>query len=194
MGIIWGAVTGRAPGLSGASSAARGIGIAKIRRKRQAQHQQGRHPVDAGIKASPMQWVFLVLGLGAALVELHTGTFYLAAAAAAALLTALIGFWIRGDLLIFVFVLLCAILMAAVMMYRRHRARGKDLADFDIGQTVTIRSVSPQGNCLMVSYRGVNWDAVMEDGSVLAPGGTAIIMRKTDKLLHLALPPEIAQT
>ncbi len=32
-----------------------------------------------------MQWVFLVLALGAALVELHTGTFYLAAAAAAAL-------------------------------------------------------------------------------------------------------------
>lgn len=141
-----------------------------------------------------MQWVFLVLALSAALVELHTGTFYLAGAAAAALLTTLIGFWIRGDLLILVFVLLCAILMGAVMLYRRHRARGKDLADFDIGQTVTIRSVSPQGNCLTVSYRGVNWEAVMEDGSVLAPGGTAIIMRKTDKLLHLALPPGMAKT
>ena len=34
----------------------------------------------------------------------------------------------------------------------------------------------------------------MEDGSVLAPGGTAIIVRKTDKLLHLALPPEMART
>jgi hypothetical protein len=34
----------------------------------------------------------------------------------------------------------------------------------------------------------------MEDGSVLAPGATAIIMRKTDKLLHLALPPEMKQT
>jgi membrane protein implicated in regulation of membrane protease activity len=160
----------------------------------QAQHQQGRHPADAGKKGSPMQWVFLVLAVGAALVELHTGTFYLAAAAVAALLTALTGFWIRGDLLIFVFVFLCAILMAAVMLYRRHWARGKDLADFDIGQTVTIRNVSPQGNCLMVSYRGVNWDAVMEDGSVLAPGGTAIIMRKSDKLLHLSSPPETAQT
>lgn len=140
-----------------------------------------------------MQWVFLVLALLAALVELHTGTFYLAGAAAA-LLTALTGFWIRGDLLIFVFVLLCAILMGAVMLYRRHRAHGKDLADFDIGKTVTIRSISPQGNRLMVSYRGVDWEAVMEDGSVLAPGGSAIIMRKTDKLLHLALPPEMART
>ncbi len=142
-----------------------------------------------------MQWVFLVLALGAALVELHTGTFYLAAAAAAALLTALTGFWIRGDLLIFVFVILCAILMAAVMSYhRRHRVQGKDLADFDIGKTVTVRSVLPQGNRLLVSYRGVDWEAVMEDGSVLAPGGTAIIMRKSDKLLHLASPPETAQT
>jgi len=33
----------------------------------------------------------------------------------------------------------------------------------------------------------------VEDGSVLAPGDTAIIMRKTDKLLHLALPPGVAQ-
>jgi membrane protein implicated in regulation of membrane protease activity len=158
------------------------------------QPQQGRHPGYAGKKASPMQWVFLVLALGVALVELHTGTFYLAAAAAAALLTALTGFWIRGDLLIFVFVFLCATLMGVVMLYRRHRALGKDLADFDIGQTVTIRSISPQGNRLLVSYRGVDWEAVMEDGTVLDPGDTAIIMRKSDKLLHLASPPETAQT
>jgi membrane protein implicated in regulation of membrane protease activity len=141
-----------------------------------------------------MQWAFLVLGLLAALVELHTGTFYLAGIATAAVLTTLIGFWIRDDLLIFVFVLLCAILMAAVMLYRRHRARGNELADFDIGQTVTISSVSQQGNSLMVSYRGVNWHAVMADGSVLAPGATAIILHKTDKLLHLALPPEATQS
>jgi len=135
-----------------------------------------------------MQWVFLVLALCAALAELHTGTFYLAGVAAAAFLTVLVGFWIRGDLLIFAFVILCVILMAAVMLLRRHRGRSKELADFDIGQTVTVRGVSPQGNCLIVSHRGVNWEAVMEDGSVLAPGATAIIVRKTDKLLHLALP------
>ena len=80
------------------------------------------------------------------------------------------------------------------MLLRRLRARSKDLADFDIGQTVTVRGVSPQGNRLMVSYRGVNWEAVMEDGSVPAPGATAIIVRKTDKLLHLALPPKAART
>lgn len=132
--------------------------------------------------------------MSAALAELHTGTFYLAGVAAAAILTALLGFWVRGDLLIFAFVVLCAILMAAVMLLRRHRARTKDLADFDIGQTVTIREVLPQGNCLTVSYRGVNWQAVMEDGSVPVPGSTAIIKRKTDKCLHLALRHDMAQT
>lgn len=136
-----------------------------------------------------MQWAFLVLALFASLVELHTGTFYLAGVAAAAFLTALIAFWIRGDLLIFVFVFLCAILAAAIMLYRRRRTRGTPLTDFDIGQTVTIRGVSPQGNHLTVSYRGTIWEAAMEDGSVLVPGSTAIIVRKTDKLLHLALSP-----
>jgi hypothetical protein len=53
---------------------------------------------------------------------------------------------------------------------------------------VTILDVPPSGNRLTVIYRGVNWQAVMEDGSVPAPGSTAIIKRKTDKLLHLALP------
>jgi membrane protein implicated in regulation of membrane protease activity len=135
-----------------------------------------------------MQWVFLVLALLAALAELHTGTFYLATVAAAALLASLMGFWIRGELLIFAFVVLCAIPTAAIMLSRRHRARATGLADFDIGQTVTIRDVPPPGNCLTVSYRGANWQAVMEDGSVPAPGSTAIIKRKTDKLLHLAMP------
>jgi len=141
-----------------------------------------------------MQWAFLILALLAALVELHTGTFYLAAVAAAALLTTLIGIWIQDDWLIIVFLLLCAALMAVVMLFRRKLARTKTLADFDIGQTVSVHSVSPQGNRLSVSYRGTNWDAVMDDGAVLAPGDTAIIKRKTDKLLHLVVPPKAART
>jgi membrane protein implicated in regulation of membrane protease activity len=141
-----------------------------------------------------MQWAFLVLAVVAALIELHTGTFYLAAVAAAALLTTVIGFWIRDDLLILVFLLLCAILTGAVVVWRRTGTQSKTLADFDIGQRVTIRSVSQQGNRLVVSYRGANWDAVMDDGSARVPGDIAVIKRKTDKLLHLASPPEAART
>jgi membrane protein implicated in regulation of membrane protease activity len=140
-----------------------------------------------------MQWSFLVLAVLAALIELHTGTFYLAAVAAAAVLTTLVGFWVRDDLLIFVFVLLCATLAVAVMLLRRTWAQRKGLADFDVGQSVSIRGVSPHGDRLLVSYRGTNWEAVMDDGSVPAPGDTAIIKRKTDKLLHLASLPKVAQ-
>jgi membrane protein implicated in regulation of membrane protease activity len=141
-----------------------------------------------------MQWAFLVLALLAALSELHTGTFYLAAVAAAALLTSVIGFWIHDDLLILVFLVLCAILIGAVVVWRRTGMQSKALADFDIGQSVTISSVSQQGNRLVVRYRGVSWDAVMDDGSARAPGDLAVIKRKTDKLLHLASPPEAART
>lgn len=141
-----------------------------------------------------MQWVFLVLALWAALVELHTGTFYLAAVAVAGVLTALIGFWIRDDLLIVVFLALCAVMMAAVMLFRRKSTHSGPLADFDIGQSVSVQGVSQQGNRLTVSYRGTNWEAVMDDGAVIAPGDIAIITRKTDKLLHLALSPKGART
>jgi membrane protein implicated in regulation of membrane protease activity len=145
-------------------------------------------------KAAPMQWVFLVLAVLAALSELHTGTFYLAGVSVAALFTTVIGFWLRGDWLIFVFVVLCAALMIAVLLLRRHHGRSRSLADFDIGQIVTVRDVSPQRDRLTVNYRGTNWEATMEDGSVLAPGDVAIIARKTDKLLHLVIPPKAART
>ena len=135
-----------------------------------------------------MQWVFLVLAVWAALVELHTGTFYLAAVAAAALATSAAGFWVSGDLLIVVFVGLCAVLLPAVHLWRRSWVTHKALADFDVGQSVSVRGVSQPGNRLMVSYRGANWDAVMDDGSIPQPNAIAIITRKTDKLLHLTLP------
>jgi membrane protein implicated in regulation of membrane protease activity len=141
-----------------------------------------------------MQWVFLVLAVWAALVELHTGTFYLAAVAAAALATSAAGFWVSGNLLIVVFVGLCAVLLPAVHLWRRSWVTHKALADFDVGQSVSVRGVSQPGNRLMVSYRGANWDAVMDDGSTPTPGDTAVIARKTDKLLHLVLPPKPVQT
>jgi membrane protein implicated in regulation of membrane protease activity len=141
-----------------------------------------------------MQWAFLVLAVLAALVELNTGTFYLAGVAAAALLTTLIGFWLRDDWLIFVFLLLCLLLTVIVMLFRRNLRPGKGLVDFDIGQIVSVCGMSPHGDRLSVSYRGANWEAVTDDGSVLVPGDIAIIVRKTDKLLHLALPPAAAPT
>ena len=141
-----------------------------------------------------MQLGFLVLALLSVLIELNTGTFYLAAVAAAALITAVTGFWIRDDLLIIVFLLLCAVLLGAVTLARRTWTRRRPLADFDIGQRVSVRSVSPHGDRLLVTYRGTDWEAVMDDGAAPAPGDIAIIARKTDKLLHLVPPRKVAQT
>ncbi len=136
-----------------------------------------------------MQWAFLVLGLLAAMAEMHTGTIYLAGVAAAALLTAGSGFWLPGNWLIFVFVVLCAAVTILVMLTRRRRMLGQKLVDFDIGQTVSVRDVSHPDNRLIVTYRGTIWEATMEDGAAVAPGDNAVIVRKTDKLLHLVRPP-----
>lgn len=136
-----------------------------------------------------MQWVFLIAGLLAALAEMHSGTFYLAGIAAAALATAGLGFWITGTPLVVAFVVLCAALTVLITITRKRRTLGHDLADFDLGQSVTIRTIGQPGNRLSVNYRGTQWDAVMDDGSTPAPGDNAVIKRKTDKLLHLVAPP-----
>ncbi len=134
-----------------------------------------------------MQWVFLVLGLVAALSELSSGTFYLAGVAVAAFLTALGGFWVRPDWLPVGFLVVCLVLAYPVVLLRRRLAAGgRTLPDPDVGQIVTVVSVSEESGRLVVSYRGSRWDAVMDEGVVVGPGQVAIITGKTDKLLHLA--------
>jgi membrane protein implicated in regulation of membrane protease activity len=134
-----------------------------------------------------MQWVFLVLGLVAALAELNSGTFYLAGVAVAAFLTAVGGFWVRPDWLPVGFLVVCLVLAYPVVLLRRGLAvGGRALPDPDVGQIVTVVSVSEESGRLVVSYRGSRWDAVMESGKMPAPGQVAVIERKTDKLLHLA--------
>lgn len=143
--------------------------------------------------APPMQWVFLVLALWAALVELHTGTFYLAAIAAVALITVVLGFWVHPELLLFVFVTGCVAALALVWIYRRQLPRGRGLPDLDAGQDVTVISIAPGGTRLVVTYRGTRWDAVMDDGPPPAVGEVARITRKTGNVLHLAAPSGPAQ-
>ncbi len=133
-----------------------------------------------------MQWVFLVLGLVAAIAELNSGTFYLAGVAAAAFLTALSGLWIRADWLPVAFLLFCIGLLPAVLLLRRRLSRGRTLPDPDVGQIVTVVSISEGSGRLVVSYRGSRWEGVLERGKMPEPGQSATITHKTDKLLHLA--------
>lgn len=134
-----------------------------------------------------MQWVFLVLGLAAAIAELNSGTFYLAGVAAAAFLTSLSGFWIPADWLPIAFLVFCVGLWPAVLLLRWQLSRGQTLPDPDLGQRVTVVSVSEEGSGrLVVSYRGSRWEAVLDWGKMPEPGQSATIIDKTDKLLHLA--------
>jgi membrane protein implicated in regulation of membrane protease activity len=136
-----------------------------------------------------MHWVFLVLALLAALAELHTGTFYLAAVAAVALVTYLLGLRLDEEILIFVFAGGC--ILAAIMVWawhrRRHRHRG--LGDFDMGQEVTVASILPRENRLTVSYRGTRWDAILDDGPPPPVGSVLWIRRKQGSILHLVRKP-----
>ncbi len=136
-----------------------------------------------------MQWIFVVAGLLAALAEMHTGTIFLAGVAVAAFASAGLGYWITGTALVEIFAALCVAITVAIALVRGKRARGGDTIDFDIGQTVSVSRIGEPGHHLIVTYRGVEWSAAMDDGSAPQPGDNAVIARKTDKLLHLVASP-----
>ena len=135
-----------------------------------------------------MQWAFLVLALWAALLELHSGTFYLAAIATVALLTFVLGFWVREDLLLMVFVAGCLGGLGLIWVWRRSLPRGRGLPDLDAGGEAIVTAIGPEDDRLVVTYRGTRWDAVMEHGPPPAIGTPVRITRKTGSLLHLAAP------
>jgi len=135
-----------------------------------------------------MQWLFLVLGLLAALAELHATTFYLSAVAIAAIATAIAGIWLAPAYLPLLFLALCIALLPAALLLRRRLSTARPLPDPDIGQTVTVLEVAPDARHLSVSYRGSRWEAVMESGAPPLPGEAAVITARTDKLLHLTGP------
>jgi membrane protein implicated in regulation of membrane protease activity len=137
-------------------------------------------------RALALQWVFLVLGLVAAIAELNSGTFYLAGVAAAAFFTSLSGLWIREDWLPIAFLVFCIGLLPLVLLLRRRLSWGRTLPDPDVGQIVTVVSISEESGRLVVSYRGSRWEGVLERGKMPEAGQSATITRKTDKLLHLA--------
>lgn len=138
-----------------------------------------------------MQWGFLVLALLAALGELHTGTFYLAAVATAALLAALLGFWLPDPMLILAFAAIAAaLILVLALTSRRRRSLWHDPLDLDAGESVTVLEAPGPDGTLGVLYRGTRWRARMEEGQAPPAGAQAVIRRRRDKLLLLAtLPP-----
>ncbi|WP_298172898.1 hypothetical protein [Acidithiobacillus sp.] len=138
-----------------------------------------------------MFMVYVVIAFVAGLVELFTGTFYLAAVALAALFTAITGLLLPGTVLHWFFLGFCLVLLPTGL-WLRHRlaAKTKDLGDFDLGQGVDVVSGPDSNQQYSVRYRGAEWLAVVDDGPSPCPGDRAVIIAKTDNLLHLGVLPQ----
>lgn len=136
--------------------------------------------------APDMQLIFLGLALAAALVELSTGTFYLAAVALIALITAALGFLLPDNDLILVFLVGSLIALALVRSWHRRQARKPGLPDLDAGQRVMIAGHGASADHVVVTYRGTRWDGVMLDGARPIIGSEAVIIRKLGSQLQLA--------
>lgn len=133
-----------------------------------------------------MQWAFLILALLAGLSELHTGTFYLAAIAAVAFVTFLLGFVLPDEALLMTFLGGLVVAVGLVWFIRRRFARRTGLRDLDLGQPVRVDAVEPATGRLVVHYRGTRWDAEMAAGAAPAPGGMARIVGHNGNRLRLA--------
>lgn len=138
-----------------------------------------------------MLFVYVILAFVAGISELFTGTFYLAAVALAALFTAITGLILPGTVLHWVFLGYCLVLLPAGMWLRHRLARkAQGLTDFDLGQGVEVIGGPDQNEHYTVHYRGSEWMAVVDDGPAPSPGDRAVIIGKTDNLLHLGVLPQ----
>ncbi|MDD2750964.1 MAG: NfeD family protein [Acidithiobacillus sp.] len=137
-----------------------------------------------------MLYIYVIIAFVAGISELFTGTFYLAAVALAALFTAITGLVLPGAVLHWVFLGFCLVLLPAGM-WLRHRLAGKSqgLTDFDLGQGVDVIRGPDQNEHYTVRYRGSEWMAVVDDGPAPCAGDRAVIVGKTDNLLHLGVLP-----
>ncbi len=137
-----------------------------------------------------MLFVYVIIAFVAGMAELFTGTFYLAAVALAALFTAITGLLLPGTVLHWVFLGFCLVLLPAGTGLRHYLAgKTKDLADFDLGQSVDVVRGPDQNEQYTVRYRGSEWIAVVDDGPAPCAGDRAVIVGKTDNLLHLGVLP-----
>ena len=134
----------------------------------------------------------IVLGASLAVLEMHTLTIYLLAAAAACLAGGAVALAGDGP----VWVLSAMAVTGAVALPLAHWARGRlknrasgDVSKEDTGHSVTV--VEAEGGILRVAYRGSTWDARLRDSSaaVPQPGRTLIISAREGSTLVLEPPP-----
>ena len=108
-------------------------------------------------------WIWVIGGIGLAIAELMSGTFYLLVLGIAALVAGGVA-WFGAPFLAQVIVA-GAIAVAGVFWIRsrRHALASPDMAPLDVGQPVTLQSwVSQADRAARVMYRDALWDAVID--------------------------------
>ena len=145
-----------------------------------------------GVDVKIIGVVLLVLSTGLILLEMHTLTVYLLAAAAACIAggaVALAGgglFWALSAM----------VATGIIALPLAHWARGllKNRASEEVSQDDTghsVRVIEAQGGMLRVEYRGSTWNARLRDASAAPPppGHLLVISAREGSTLVLDPPP-----
>jgi membrane protein implicated in regulation of membrane protease activity len=134
-------------------------------------------------------WV--IVGTGLIISELVTGTFYLlvfGVAAWAGALAAYIGLNLPAQIGVSGTMALAGLAILIPYDIRRRKGMTSDGGDLDIGNDVSIESISDAGR-LRVNYRGAGWDALVEGSGasslkvgeicvITAVRGNTLVVRK----------------
>lgn len=134
----------------------------------------------------------VILSASLIVLEMHTLTIYLLAAAAACIAGGVVA--LAGGGL--TWVLSAMAIAGAIALPSAHWVRGRlknraseDVSQDDTGHSVTV--VEAAGGALRVAYRGSTWNARLRDSSVTAPpqpGHTLIISSRDGSTLVLEPP------
>ena len=134
----------------------------------------------------------IVLSASLIVLEMHTLTIYLLAAATACIAGGVVA--LTGGGLIWA--LSAMVITAAIALPIAHWTRGRlknrasdEVSQDDSGHSVTV--VESAGGMLRVTYRGSTWNARLRDSSaaVPQPGHTLIISAREGSTLVLEPPP-----
>lgn len=134
-----------------------------------------------------MPLAFLAAGIILIVLEMATLTFYMAALAFAALVTALVT-WLFPSVnwqaaVVFAIASIVALSLAHMLRHRMQTANPDKLMDMDKGGLVTIAEV--KGDVIRVKYRDSLWEAVWEGAGQPQAGQRAEIAARDGACLRI---------
>jgi membrane protein implicated in regulation of membrane protease activity len=136
----------------------------------------------------------IVLSASLIVLEMHTLTIYLLAAAAACVAGGVIALAGGGIIWVLSAMAITGVVALPVAHWARGRLKNRaseDVSRDDTGHSVTV--VETAGGTLRVAYRGSTWNARLRESSAAAPqpGHTLIISAREGSTLVLEPPPTV---